>query len=103
MHGADLPEGGRPAARPQAALTIDTDTSPARALLIRGVAATETVGGVPDEYIKASAKTMDRAHCAPHGHLVFAGSGTGRVVPPWPRAVVMEPPGSDELWRGAAS
>ena len=49
------------AARPQVALTIDTGTSAARALLIRGVAAAETVGGVPDEYLKASAKGMDGA------------------------------------------
>jgi hypothetical protein len=49
------------AARPQVALTIDTDTVPNRALLIRGTAAIETVDGVPDEYIKASAKGMDRA------------------------------------------
>ena len=49
------------AARPQVALTIDTGVSQARALLIRGVTAIETVDGVPDEYLRASAKGMDRA------------------------------------------
>ena len=48
-------------ARPQAALTIDTGTLTARALLIRGLAAIQTVDGVPDEYIAASAKAMDQA------------------------------------------
>src|SRR5450631_471270 len=55
------PKVGALSVRPQVALTIDTGTSPARALLIRGVAAIETVGGVPDEYLKATAKGMDRA------------------------------------------
>src|ERR1035438_2308308 len=35
-------------ARPQVALTIDTETTPNRALLIRGTAAIETVDGIPD-------------------------------------------------------
>jgi hypothetical protein len=48
------------AARPNVALTIDTD-APARALLIRGIAETEIVDGVPPEYIAASAKSMDAA------------------------------------------
>ena len=48
-------------ARPQVALTIDTETTPNRALLIRGTAAIDTVDGIPDEYLKASAKTMDPA------------------------------------------
>lgn len=48
-------------ARPQVALTIDTGMATARALLIRGVAATETVDGVPDEYLKAAAKGIDPA------------------------------------------
>jgi Pyridoxamine 5'-phosphate oxidase len=48
-------------ARPQVALTIDEGTSTARSLLIRGTAAIDTVDGIPDEYLKASAKTMDPA------------------------------------------
>ena len=45
--------------RPQVALTIDNENAPPQALLIRGAADIEMVDGVPDEYIAASAKTMD--------------------------------------------
>jgi hypothetical protein len=48
------------AARPQVALTIDTDEGPAsRSLLLRGTAAIEIVDGVPDEYLAASFKGLD--------------------------------------------
>ena len=48
------------AARPEVALTIDTDQGTAsRSLSVRGVAAIEIVDGVPDEYLAASAKNMD--------------------------------------------
>ena len=47
------------AARPHVALTIDTDSGTAStALLVRGVASTEIVDGVPAEYLEAAAKTM---------------------------------------------
>jgi hypothetical protein len=46
-------------ARPEVALTIDTDAVAARALLIRGLAAIEEVDGIPEEYLLASAKAMD--------------------------------------------
>jgi Pyridoxamine 5'-phosphate oxidase len=47
-------------ARPHVALTIDTDQGTAsRSLSVRGVAAVEIVDGVPDEYLAASAKSMD--------------------------------------------
>ena len=47
------------AARPQVALTIDTEDGPAsRAVSVRGVASTEIVDGIPGEYLAASAKTM---------------------------------------------
>jgi uncharacterized protein YndB with AHSA1/START domain len=46
-------------ARPQVALTIDTDDGPAsRALLVRGLASIEVVDGVPEEYLASSFKTM---------------------------------------------
>jgi uncharacterized protein YndB with AHSA1/START domain/nitroimidazol reductase NimA-like FMN-containing flavoprotein (pyridoxamine 5'-phosphate oxidase superfamily) len=46
-------------ARPQVALTIDTEDGPAsRSLLVRGVATIEMVDGVPEEYLAAAAKTM---------------------------------------------
>lgn len=47
-------------ARPNVALTIDTDQGTAsRSLSVRGVAAIEIVDGVPDEYLAASAKNID--------------------------------------------
>ena len=48
-------------ARPNVALTIDTGSSPetAKALLVRGLVAMDTVDGVPDEYIAASAKSLE--------------------------------------------
>jgi len=47
--------------RPNVALTIDTGTTPAeaKALLVRGVVAMDTVDGVPDEYIAASMKSLE--------------------------------------------
>jgi Pyridoxamine 5'-phosphate oxidase len=47
-------------ARPNVALTIDTGSSPetAKALLVRGLVAMDTVDGVPDEYLAASAKSL---------------------------------------------
>jgi hypothetical protein len=48
------------AARPNVALTIDTNEgTPGRSLSVRGVAAIEIVDGVPDEYLAASSKNMD--------------------------------------------
>jgi nitroimidazol reductase NimA-like FMN-containing flavoprotein (pyridoxamine 5'-phosphate oxidase superfamily) len=45
-------------ARPEVALTIDTDSQPYRALLARGTASVEIVDGVPSEYLDASRKAM---------------------------------------------
>jgi RNA:NAD 2'-phosphotransferase (TPT1/KptA family) len=47
--------------RPEVALTIDTEDSPAKALLVRGEAGIEIVDGVPNEYLAASSKSMDAA------------------------------------------
>lgn len=44
------------AKNPQVALTIDTETQPPRALLIRGTAKIEVTDGVPFEYLEASRK-----------------------------------------------
>jgi hypothetical protein len=76
------------AARPQVALTIDTGTSAARALLIRGVAAIETVDGVPDEYLKATAKGMDRAQMPDfeaNVRSVYQQMSRIAVTPQWAR------------------
>ena len=44
-------------------MTIDVRTTPeeAKALLVRGLAAMETVDGIPDEYIAASKKSLDES------------------------------------------
>ncbi len=51
------------ASRPQVALTIDTGAEPAaaKALLVRGLVALDTVDGVPDEYIAAATKSLEAA------------------------------------------
>jgi uncharacterized protein YndB with AHSA1/START domain len=45
-------------ARPQVALTIDSDDGALKTLSVRGVAAIDVVDGVPDEYLEASTKSM---------------------------------------------
>ncbi len=52
--------------RPEVALTIDTGATPeeAKALLVRGLAAMETVDGVPDEYLAAATKSFEEADLA---------------------------------------
>jgi hypothetical protein len=46
------------AANPGVAMTIDTQTFPPQALLVRGMASLETVDGVPPEYLAASRKQV---------------------------------------------
>jgi hypothetical protein len=46
------------AARPQVALTIDTDTQPPHVLLVRGTVHIEIVDGIPPEYLAAAKKSM---------------------------------------------
>ena len=52
--------------RPQVALTIDTGDKPetAKALMVRGLAALDTVDGVADEYLAAAAKAMEASRLA---------------------------------------
>src|SRR6201992_1270721 len=51
-------------ARPEVALTIDSEDGASRSLLIRGTAAVEIVDGIPPEYLAASAKASDPAGSA---------------------------------------
>jgi nitroimidazol reductase NimA-like FMN-containing flavoprotein (pyridoxamine 5'-phosphate oxidase superfamily) len=52
-------------ARPQVAVTIDTDTPDgAKALLVRGLAVLETVDGIPEEYLAAAAKSFEESQLA---------------------------------------
>jgi Pyridoxamine 5'-phosphate oxidase len=48
-------------AQPRVALTIDTDTMPPRSLLIRGLAAIQTLDGVCGDFVKANTKGMEQA------------------------------------------
>jgi hypothetical protein len=76
------------AARPEVALTIDTDDGPARALLIRGKAEIEIVDGVPPEYIAASAKTMDPAELESfetNVRGIYRQMARIAVIPAWAR------------------
>jgi len=52
--------------RPEVALTIDTGSTPeqAKALLVRGLAALETVDGVTDEYLAAARRSMNEPQLA---------------------------------------
>lgn len=52
--------------RPNVALTIDTGSTPAtaKALLVRGLVVMDTVEGVPDEYLAASAKSLEAPELA---------------------------------------
>jgi hypothetical protein len=78
------------AERPEVAVTIDVGNTPAdaEALLVRGVARLETVDGIPEEYISASAKAL-----SPEDVAVFRDSVTGMydqmvrisVRPTWAR------------------
>jgi hypothetical protein len=47
--------------RPDVAVTIDVGSTPseAKALLVRGIATVEIVGGVPGEFLAGSRKTLD--------------------------------------------
>ena len=51
---ANAPKVKALTANPKVALTIDTSTMPPHVLLVRGEAAVEIVGGVPDEFIESS-------------------------------------------------
>jgi hypothetical protein len=78
------------AKRPEVAITIDIGNTPAdaEALLVRGSARLETVDGIPEEYISASAKAL-----SPDEVAVFRDNVTGMydqmvrisVTPTWAR------------------
>jgi uncharacterized protein YndB with AHSA1/START domain len=81
------------AARPHVALTIDTDSdndsgTASTALLLRGVASTEIVDGVPAEYLEAAAKTMAAEHhqqFEAQVRSVYPQMARIRIEPRWAR------------------
>jgi hypothetical protein len=76
--------------RPNVALTIDTGCAPAtaKALLVRGLVAMDTVDGVPDEYIAASAKSLDASKLTEferHVRSVYKQMVRISIEPRWAR------------------
>lgn len=76
--------------RPNVALTIDTGCAPAtaKALLVRGLVAMDTVDGVPDEYIAASAKSLDASKLTQferHVRSVYKQMVRISIEPQWAR------------------
>jgi len=49
-------------AKPQVAVTVDTDIPPQKVLFVRGRASVEIVDGVPDEYLAGVHKLVDNGH-----------------------------------------
>ncbi|MGH3397278.1 MAG: SRPBCC domain-containing protein [Streptosporangiaceae bacterium] len=76
-------------ARPHVALTIDTDNGTgSRELLVRGVASTEIVDGVPAEYLEAAAKTMpaeQHQQFAAQVRSVYPQMARISIAPRWAR------------------
>jgi hypothetical protein len=83
------PKAGALAARPQVALTIDTNEgTPGRSLLVRGTAAIEIVDGVPDEYLAASFKGMDGEQARqfePQVRKMYKQMARISITPQWAR------------------
>jgi hypothetical protein len=76
--------------RPNVALTIDTGCAPAtaKALLVRGLVAMDTVDGVPDEYIAASAKSLGASKLTEferHVRSVYKQMVRISIEPQWAR------------------
>jgi hypothetical protein len=76
--------------RPNVALTIDTGGAPAtaKALLVRGLVAMDTVDGVPDEYIAASAKSLGASKLTEferHVRSVYKQMVRISIEPQWAR------------------
>src|SRR5581483_6371179 len=78
------------ASRPRVALTIDTGSEPAtaKALLVRGLAAMDTVDGVPDEFIAASAKSLEASQLVEferHVRAMYTRMVRISIEPRWAR------------------
>ena len=78
------------ASRPRVALTIDAGSTPAtaRALLVRGLAAMDTVDGVPDEFIAAATKSLDasqRGEFERHVRSMYKQMVRISIEPRWAR------------------
>jgi hypothetical protein len=72
-------------ARPQVALTIDTEIPPHRALLIRGVATIQVVEDVPSEYAARVADDTRLREAAEHARSVHERMAWIAFEPRWAR------------------
>jgi hypothetical protein len=75
-------------ARPQVALTIDTDAVAAKSLQIRGLAAIDEVDGIPAEYLLASTKAMEPAQAREfetHVRSMYKRMSRISITPRWAR------------------
>jgi Pyridoxamine 5'-phosphate oxidase len=71
---------------PRVSLTIDTEAIPAKVLLIRGIASSETVDGVPFEYLEASRKSLGESEFEQLKHqmgAVFKKMIRITITPQW--------------------
>ena len=75
-------------ARPDVALTIDSENGASQSLVIRGTAAVEIVDGIPPEYLAASAKVSDEAPSAEFERSVrrmYPQMARIAITPTWAR------------------
>ncbi|SOD64086.1 Pyridoxamine 5'-phosphate oxidase [Streptomyces zhaozhouensis] len=79
-------------ARPQVALTLDTEGFPPRALLVRGTARLGTVEGVPEEFLDASAPAGagERAAFAAEARALYRRMTRIAVTPEWAKLLDFE-------------
>jgi pyridoxamine 5'-phosphate oxidase-like protein len=81
------------ARNPKVALSIDTDEHPPHVLLVRGIATLEVVDGVPDEYLKASIKSLPSEQHAPFEAMVrrlYKRMARIRITPHWAKVLDFE-------------
>jgi hypothetical protein len=82
------PKAAAMSAQPHVALTIEPDASSNKSLQIRGLAALETVDGIPEEYLKASRKSMDAAQSQEfeaNVRAVYKQMSRITITPTWAR------------------
>jgi hypothetical protein len=96
------------AANPKVALTVDTDSFPPHVLLVRGEAAVEVVGGVPDEFVEASRRFVGEEGMSEWEagvRALYKQMAIIRVTPTWAKIFDFEtrlPSSVEELIKGNA-
>jgi len=80
-------------ANPKIALTVDTNTRPPHALLVRGTATVEEVDGVPMEQLKAFEKQMPAEQLPAHEiqmRAIYKQMARIRISPEWAKLLDYE-------------